>query len=88
MGTNENADHITEDLELIDSVDELGLRVSWEIEDESDIVDYRGEIIDHRLDEPVLVNLVATLSYEDFFGIQKLSCKGCRQGKRMRRKRQ
>lgn len=66
LGTNENADHITEDLELIDSVDELGLRVSWEIEDESDIVDYRGEIIDHRLDEPVLVNLVATLSYEDF----------------------
>ena len=82
LGTNENADHITEDLELIDSVDELGLRVSWEIEDESDIVDYRGEIIDHRLDEPVLVNLVATLSYEDFFGIQKLSCKGCRQGKK------
>lgn len=25
LGTNENADHITEDLELIDSVDELGL---------------------------------------------------------------
>ena len=45
LGTNENADHITEDLELIDSVDELGLRVSWEIEDESDIVDYRGEIM-------------------------------------------
>lgn len=65
LGNNESADYITENLNLVDAIDELGLTVSWDMENE-DYVNYKGEIVNEKLETPVLQNLTATLSYEDF----------------------
>lgn len=65
LGGNESADSVSEDLNLIDTIDELGLKVSWDTERE-DLVDHKGKIIEKKLDQPQLVNMTAMLSYEDF----------------------
>ena len=70
LGENESADQVKKDLNLIDEIEDLGLDVSWEI-DRDDCVDFKGAILDGDYPEPVLVNLTATLSYEDFQAVRQ-----------------
>ena len=70
LGENESADQVKKDLNLIDEIEDLGLDVSWEI-DRDDCVDFKGAILDGDYLEPVLVNLTATLSYEDFQAVRQ-----------------
>lgn len=70
LGENESADQVKKDLNLIDEIEDLGLDVSWEM-DRDDCVDFKGTILDGDYPEPVLVNLTATLSYEDFQAVRQ-----------------
>lgn len=81
LGNNESADYITENLNLVDAIDELGLTVSWDMENE-DYVNYKGEIVNEKLETPVLLNLTATLSYEDFQASRQYPGKIGRKGKK------
>lgn len=65
LGDNETADMISYDLNLVDYIDDLGLDVTWRVEDD-EYINSKGEIIDEVLETPVIVDLTAILSYEDF----------------------
>ncbi len=65
LGDNETADMITHDLELPDYIDDFGLTVRWSSSDD-EYVNSKGEIIEGVLETPVVINLTATLSYDDY----------------------
>ncbi|MGN0395518.1 MAG: hypothetical protein ACI4EF_09150 [Coprococcus sp.] len=65
LGNNQGSDNITEDLKLVNYIDELGLEVKW-ISDSYDIINTSGRLTDDILEEPVKVELEAELSYKDY----------------------
>ncbi len=65
LGDNETPDMISYDLNLVDYIDELGIDVRWRVDDD-EYINSKGEIIDEVLKIPVVVNLTAILSYEDY----------------------
>lgn len=64
LGDNVSADNITSNLNLVESIDNLGLTVSW-IADNPDLVNAKGEVIRGTLKKNELTNVTAVISYED-----------------------
>lgn len=65
LGSNSSLDSITDDLNLMSYIDELGLEVNW-TSYEPDIINSSGVITKELLDKPCKVVLVAKLSYMDY----------------------
>ena len=65
LGENESQDDISHDMNLMESIPELGLEVVW-ISDDYQSIRSSGEITDEIIDEPRLVTLTAYLTYEDY----------------------
>jgi hypothetical protein len=65
LGTNDSPDNITSNLNLVDEIKSLGLDVNW-ISDNYSCINSSGKITNQQLEEPVIVNLRACLSYGDY----------------------
>ncbi len=65
LGNNSEKENIVDDLNLIDSIDELGVEVRW-TSDNDEIMDTRGKLADTVLESPVNVELEAALCYKDY----------------------
>lgn len=63
LGKNDNAQNVTKPLNLIGSIGEENILVSWEISD-SDIIDYDGKISSNVDKEGELIYLTAIMTYE------------------------
>lgn len=65
LNDNQSADNITSDLNLIDYIDELGLNVVWNSDNE-ELINSKGVLGKDYHSTSEIVHLTATLSYEDF----------------------
>ena len=63
LGKNDNAQNVTKPLNLVGSIGEENILVSWEISD-SDIIDYDGKISSNVDKEGELIYLTAIMTYE------------------------
>ena len=63
LGKNDSAQNVTKDLNLVGSIGEENILVSWEISD-SNIIDYDGKINSNIDKEGQLVYLTAIMTYE------------------------
>lgn len=64
LGTNESVESVTKPLNLVSSIGENNILVSWEIEDSS-IIGYDGELSDDIPTEGKLVMLTALMTYRE-----------------------
>lgn len=65
LGENESQNNISQNMNLMVEIPELGLQVGW-ISDDYQSIKSSGEITDEIVDEPRLVTLTAYLTYEDY----------------------
>ncbi len=65
LGENETADEVCYDLNFVEYIDDLGLDVSWYVEN-SEAISYDGTIVEGTLEEPETVSIIVTLSYKSY----------------------
>lgn len=65
LGENESAEEIRTDLNLIDSIDDLGLQVFWS-SDQSQLIHASGKVAAEVPEDPVIIELTARLKYGEY----------------------